>query len=50
MWGADRMDHMDSKSMQPGETPGHLAIMIQSFAFQMAPAYFAQPYENRLSP
>ncbi len=25
MWGADRMDHMDSKSMQPGETPGHLA-------------------------
>lgn len=28
IWGADRMDHMDSKSMQPGETPGHLAILI----------------------
>lgn len=28
MWGADRMDHMDSKSMQPGETPGHLAIFL----------------------
>lgn len=26
MWGADRMDRTDSKSVQPGETPGHLAI------------------------
>ncbi len=26
LWGTDRIDHVDSKSSQPGETPGFLAI------------------------
>ena len=37
MWGADRMDHMDSKSMQPGETPGHLAMKPQPGLLQSKP-------------
>ncbi len=41
-WGADRMDHMDSKSMQPGETPGHLAILFFVFPMEKLPGY-----ENR---
>ena len=39
MWGADRMDRRDSKSLQPGETPGHLAI------FQKGRKYVRQQKE-----